>query len=152
MYKKAFMIQEMEIVYSPSRSVVNRPKITTSQSAYSLLKKLYNPNTISCQEEFMVLYLNNSNTPLGVYKASKGGITGTTADVRLIMAMALKSMATCIIISHNHPSGNLSPSTADKVLTTKIKTACNVFEITLLDHIIVTPHSGFYSFCDEGKL
>jgi DNA repair protein RadC len=55
----------------------------------------------------MVLYLNNSNTPLGVYKASKGGIKGTTVDVRLIMAMALKSIATCIIISHNHPSGNL---------------------------------------------
>jgi DNA repair protein RadC len=104
------------------------------------------------QEQFVVLLLNQANKPLGIYKASTGGITGTMADIRLIMVAALKSLATGIIISHNHPSGNTMPSEQDFALTKQIKDACKIMSITLLDHVIVTADHTFYSFANEGTL
>ena len=152
MKTNTLVIKEMEISYKPSKKVYDREEIVGSAAAHHVIKKLYNQKTLSCQEEFIVLYMNNANIPIGYYRASKGGLTSTTADVRLILSVALKCMATAIIISHNHPSGNLRPSTADKVITIKISQACKFLEISLLDHIIVTPHSGYYSFSDHGKL
>jgi DNA repair protein RadC len=152
--KKQFnTIHEMEVVYLPGGATTNEEdKINSSIRAYDILKQVYNPNTISCQEEFIVLYLNQANVPLGTYKAGKGGITGTVADVRLILGTALKALATGLIISHNHPSGTLKPSEADKQLTTKLKEACKLMDIVLLDHLILAPHEGYYSFADEGVL
>jgi DNA repair protein RadC len=101
------------------------------------------------QEEFVVLLLNKSNRVLGIYKASKGGISGVMVDIRLVMVAALKSLATGIIIAHNHPSGNLVPSIQDVELTARIDKACKLLDIELLDHIIVTSNHSFYSFADE---
>lgn len=98
------------------------------------------------------MYLNRANRVIGVYKVSVGGITGTVADPRLILSVALKSAATSIILAHNHPSGNLKPSRADLELTTKIKTAAQLMDITVLDHLIVTSDEGFLSFADEGLM
>ena len=152
--KKPFnTIHEMEVIYLPSGVTTNdEDKINSSIRAYDILKQVYNPNTISCQEEFIVLYLNQANVPLGTYKAGKGGITGTVADIRLIMGTALKALATGMIISHNHPSGTLKPSDSDRHLTTKLKEACKLMDIVLLDHLILAPHEGYYSFADEGVL
>jgi DNA repair protein RadC len=130
-------LRELEVIYTSSHEQALKDKITTSEEAYNLLVKSYNKNTICCQEQFNVLLLNNANQPLGVYKASKGGITGTIADIRLILGMALKTLATGLILSHNHPSGNLKPSEADLRLTKKFKEACFLLDISLIDHIII---------------
>ena len=93
--------------------------------------------------------LSNGEHPLML---SEGGLTSTIVDVRMIMQTALVSNATSIILTHNHPSGNPRPSIHDDNLTKKIKSACELMDIRLLDHIIVTPYDSFYSYCDEGRL
>ena len=151
MKDKVFTVHELEIVYKPKK-YKSDVKVTNSLAAVGLLKQVYNPNTIQCQEEFNVLYLDQNNQIKGIYRMSRGGITSTIADVRLILSVALKCLATGIILSHNHPSGSLIPSENDKALTRKLKDACNLLDITLLDHIIVTAHGGYYSFADEGEM
>jgi len=100
---------------------------------------------------FFVIYLNASNTTIGWYKVSQGGLQGTVADPRLIVKKALDVLATSFIMCHNHPSGNLTPSEADKVITKKIKEGAGFLDIKLFDHIILTEES-YYSFADEGQL
>lgn len=99
------------------------------------------------------MYLNRSNAILGLYRTSTGGITGTVADLRLILSVALKIAATGLILAHNHPSGNLTPSRADIDLTRKIKEAACLMDILLLDHLILdNTGQGCYSFAEEGLL
>ncbi len=145
-------VREVRLKYIPDSGILKRKKIVTAHEACMQLLEGYDKDTIGVQEQFVVLLLNQSNKGLGIYKASTGGITGTMADIRLIMVAALKSLATGIIISHNHPSGNTMPSEQDIALTKQIKDACKIMSITLLDHIIVTPHHDFYSFANEGML
>lgn len=102
-------------------------------------------------EEFWILLLNRSNRVLDKYMVSKGGITGTVIDVRTIMKCAVEKSATSMILCHNHPSGNLSPSDADLQITRKIKDAGQLMEIQVLDHLIITQKSHF-SFADNGLL
>lgn len=102
-------------------------------------------------EEFWVLYLNNSNAVLEKSQLSKGGITGTLVDVRLLFKKAIELSAVAIILCHNHPSGKLKPSNADKALTNKIIEASKTLDIKLLDHLIVTEKS-YFSFADEGLI
>ena len=96
--------------------------------------------------------LNNSNKVKGVYQLSQGGITGTLIDLRILFAVILKSLCVAIILTHNHPSGKLQPSDADKRLTSKIKNASKLFDITILDHLIFAPDGDYYSFSDNGIL
>ena len=103
------------------------------------------------QAQFVVIYLNRANRLLGSYQLSIGGITGTIADVRLILSVALKTLATGLILAHNHPSGNLKPSEADKQITNKIRQAAKLLDIELIDHIIISSE-GYYSFMDEGVI
>ncbi len=102
-------------------------------------------------EEFWVLLLNRANTIIGKEQISKGGLTGTVADPRLIFRSAIDRRAAAIVVCHNHPSGNLSPSEQDIRLTKNLVEAGKVLEIPVLDHIIITQH-GFYSFADEGRI
>lgn len=102
-------------------------------------------------EVFAVLFLNQANKVKHFEIISKGGITGTVADPRLIFKKALEKGATSLILSHNHPSGNLCPSRADETLTEKMKLAASYLDLRILDHIIVS-EEGYYSFADEGKL
>ncbi len=104
----------------------------------------------SC-EVFAVLFLNKSNKINHFEIISRGGISGTVADPRVILRKALEVYATAIVLCHNHPSGNVKPSRADEVLTAKIKDAANFLEITVMDHIIVS-EEGYYSFADSGIL
>ena len=144
-------VAEVELVYKTNVKASERPKISSVKDCYELLKELWNENTIEMQEEFKVLLLNRGNKVIGVYEASTGGITGTVADPRLILAAAIKSLSVSIILSHNHPSGNLKPSRADEELTQKIKVAASYHDIKVIDHIIITSE-GYYSFADEGVL
>jgi DNA repair protein RadC len=102
-------------------------------------------------EVFAVIYLNRANKINHFEIISKGGITGTVADPRIILKRALEEDATSIVLCHNHPSGNLKPSLADEALTKKIKDAATYFDIKIIDHIIVS-EEGYYSFADEGML
>jgi DNA repair protein RadC len=124
------------------------PKIKSSLDAYSVLKPIYSDYA---HEEFWVLYLDNSNKVINRYQVSKGGMTSTVVDSRIIFKKALLSGAVAIILSHNHPSGSLRPSEQDKALTNKIKEASAFMDIKLLDHIIVTDKS-YFSFADEMLL
>ncbi len=144
-------VTEVELVYRTKIKVSERPKINSSADIYVILKNIWNKEKIEMLEEFKVLLLNRGNSVLGVYDVSSGGITGTVADPRLILATAIKSLAVHLVLCHNHPSGNLKPSRADEMMTKKIKEAAAFHDITILDHLIITSE-GYYSFADEGLL
>lgn len=121
-------------------------KITSSKAVFEIMQPLIGD---LLHEEFWVLYLNNANKVIHKAQLSKGGITGTVVDVRLIFKLALEHNATSIILSHNHPSGKLVASEADKEITKKLKFAGEQLDIKVLDHIIIT-EKGYLSFQDEG--
>ncbi len=130
------MISEIQVSYRPTEE--KGPVVKSSAEAYEVLSALYNPDLLELREEFIVLYLNRANQVKGSNQISSGGLTGTVADLRLILAIALKTASCCIILSHNHPSGNLKPSDADISLTEKINESCRLMDIKLLDHLIIT--------------
>ena len=121
-------------------------KITSSKAVFEIMQPIIGELP---HEEFWVLYLNNSNKVLYKAQLSKGGLTGTIVDTRIIFKTALEYNATSLILTHNHPSGKLQASDADKEVTRKLKLAGQQMDILVLDHIIIT-ESGFYSFNDEG--
>ena len=149
MKKTLFNVSEIEVTYNTGNTP--KIKIKSGEDAYNVLLDSWNLNTLELQEEFKVILLNRVNEVLGIYPLSKGGITGTVVDQRLIFAVALKCNATGIILCHNHPSGNLKPSDADITLTKRIKKCADFMDITLIDHLIITKNN-FYSFSTEGKL
>lgn len=146
-----FELEEVELVYKSRVKASARPVITSSADINGILKQLWNPGKIELVEQFKVLFLNRSNRIMGVLDASSGGITGTVADPRIILCAAVKCCAVNIILAHNHPSGSLRPSRADEQLTVKIREAARWFDITVLDHIIISTE-GYFSFADEGLL
>jgi DNA repair protein RadC len=123
-------------------------KITSSKAVFELMQPIIGDLKY---EEFWVLYLNNSNKVLSKMCLSKGGLTGTLVDTRLVFKPALSHLATGIILCHNHPSGTLNPSKSDKQLTQKIKEAGHTLDIKVLDHLIIT-EKAYFSFADEGLL
>ena len=142
-------VAEIRVSYSTN----NTPKIKVNSvmKAFELLLASWDIDIIELQEEFKILLLNRANEVLGIYPLSKGGISGTVVDLRLIFAVALKCNASGLILSHNHPSGKLVPSDADVTLTRKIKKCADLLDIILVDHIILS-RTGYYSFTNEGKL
>lgn len=146
------LLNEVQLVYSSSKNLIARQKINSSNDAFRQLSRVFRKDTVACQEEFIVMLLNQGNYPIGYYRASIGGISSTVADVRLILSVALKSLASGIILCHNHPSGELRPSESDKILTKKIRLSCELLDISLLDHLIVSPFDQYYSFADDGIL
>ncbi|WP_304198211.1 DNA repair protein RadC [Flavobacterium alvei] len=131
-----------------AEEAVELKKITSSKMIFELMQPIIGELP---HEEFWVLYLNNSNKVLSKSQQGKGGITGTVVDVRLVFKMALELGSTSIILCHNHPSGNLKPSEADKILTQKLKLAGKTLDIQVLDHVIVA-ENGYFSFADEDIL
>ncbi|SFF68590.1 RadC-like JAB domain-containing protein [Salegentibacter agarivorans] len=145
-------VNEIAISYSGSLKTNLLPKITSSRCAAELAFEQWNKNNIELQETFKIILLNNANKIKGIYEVSNGGITGTLVDVRILFAVVLKSLTTAIILLHNHPSGTLRPSEADKSLTRKIKNAAAFFDVKVLDHIIISPDGNYFSFADNGIL
>ena len=131
-----------------TEEALEKKKISSSSSVFELMQPVIGDLP---HEEFWIVYLNNSNKVIDRFQLSKGGITGTLVDVRLALKKALELGATSIILVHNHPSGNLNPSSSDKQLTQKLKTAGESLDIKVLDHVIVTEKS-YFSFADEGLL
>jgi DNA repair protein RadC len=112
----------------------------------------WNQDIIDFVEEFKILLMNRSNLVLGILEISKGGISGTVTDARVIFQAAIKGNASGIICAHNHPSGNLNPSESDTRLTQKIREAGNLMDIQLLEHLIITTDDNYYSFADNGLI
>jgi DNA repair protein RadC len=141
---------EVDVIYKYQSSLADRPSIKNSSDAISVLKELYNHNRIGLQEQFIVVYVNRANKVIGCTNLFCGGSTSTVVDLKIILALGLKLMASGVLISHNHPSGNLTASEEDIKLTKKIKQALVLMDMILLDHIIVDPNYKFISFAEEG--
>ena len=146
-----FKVNEVEIVYRNKIPYQDRLQITSSSTAYEILLASWDENRLELVEQFKILLLDQKNNCLAVSSISSGGISSCTADPKIIFATALKAGASAIILAHNHPSGNLQPSEADKSLTLKLKDGGRLLDIAVLDHLIVTPRN-YRSFADDGLM
>ena len=126
-------------------------KITTSEDAYNVIRQFWHED-IEIYESFFVLLLNRANVTIGWAKISQGGITGTIADAKLIMKYVIDSLASGVILAHNHPSGNLMASEQDIAITRKIKEAVKYVDTNLLDHLILTPDNKYLSLAENGDM
>jgi len=142
-------VAEIKISYSSNN--LAKVKISNSQDAYELLLSHWDKDIIEFQEEVKVILLNRANKALGIYDLSKGGVSQSVIDIKIVLSIALKSNASSIIIGHNHPSGNLKPSISDSSITRKLKEACEILDLTLYDHLIISKES-YYSYSDEGNI
>ena len=129
-----------------AEEVVELKKVTSSKVIFEIMQPIIG---VLPHEEIWIIYLNNSNKVISKSQLSKGGITGTLVDIRIVFKTALEMGATALILCHNHPSGTLIPSDADKQITRKLKLAGDSLEIKVLDHLIVT-ETSYFSFADEG--
>lgn len=148
---KSLSVAEIKVSYKNKVRASERRMITSSKDAVSIFRDLFTLDIIEYKEYFKVLYLNRNNRVLGVLEHSLGGVAGTVADIKQIIGVACKANASGLILAHNHPSGNTKPSVLDVKLTKQIKEACEIMDLKLLDHVILTAYE-FYSFADEGAL
>ena len=144
-------VSEIQVTYHPKIKKEERYVITGSKIAYQLFLEIWDSGTIEYIETFYMLLLNRGNQVLGYVKVSTGGRAGTVVDSRTVFAPALKGCATAIILAHNHPSGNTRPSNEDIELTKNLKKCGQLLNISVLDHLIITPHE-YLSFADEGMM
>lgn len=144
-------MQLAEIKVSYTNQNTQKKKVLHSKDIYEAIIPNWNSETIEYIEESKIVLLNRANVILGVYELSKGGISGTVVDLRIILAVALKCNASNIVLIHNHPSGNLQPSEQDKTITKKLREASKLLDLLLLDHLIISKE-GYYSFADNGIL
>ncbi|AZI26666.1 DNA repair protein [Pedobacter sp. G11] len=151
MEKQVFKVSEIEISYRPAFKLSERPKVTSSNIAYGILDQSWDHNKMELLEEFKVLLLNRQNRVLGLLNVAQGGFSEVMIDPKVVFSAALKACASGIILSHNHPSSELSPSEADIRLTRKMLEGGKLLGIEVLDHIIVSAY-GYYSFGDEGMM
>lgn len=140
-----------EIKLSYSRKGNCERSISSSADVVDVFREHFDADEMDYRESFFALYLNQANKVLGIKKISECGISSTLVDVRIIMQAALLCNASGIIVCHNHPSGNLKPSSCDIKITEKIKEAAKFLDFSVLDHIILTSEH-YYSFLDEGHL
>ncbi|MDB9932804.1 DNA repair protein RadC [Flavobacteriales bacterium] len=131
-----------------SEAVLDKVQVTSSQHLYEYIKPVLEDLP---HEEFWIVLLSRANKIIGKQLIGRGGISETTADIKLIFKKSIESLASAIILAHNHPSGNLKPSQSDLNLTKKIKDAAKLFDISILDHLIIGD-GNYYSFNDEGVL
>lgn len=144
-------LAEVFIGYKTKVKSSEMPKITSSKDAETYLRQVWSPNSMEHIEESVILLLNRANKVLGWAKISTGGIAGTVVDPKIVFQYAIKTNASGIILSHNHPSGNPQPSETDKQLTQKIKAGAKLLDMSLIDHVIMT-EENYFSFADDGIL
>jgi DNA repair protein RadC len=142
-------LAEVKIFYSSHVPACDRIKVRCSQDADRALRLIW--PSFEHREYFFIVLLNRANQILGYSQISMGGLSGTVTDVRIIYQIAIKTNACGIILAHNHPSGNLSPSEADLAITKKIKEAGKILDISVLDHLILTDAS-YMSMADDNLI
>ena len=149
MYEEQSISQNMRnISLKLENSDFASTKITRSQDAEAAIRKFYGDD-LELFESFFLLLLNNANMTTGYVKISQGGCAGTVVDPKIIAKYAIDTLSAGVILAHNHPSGDTRPSEADKIITAKIKAGLQLFDIKVLDHIILTA-TGYLSFMDDG--
>jgi DNA repair protein RadC len=147
------IVSEVELIYRTNIKPSERIKIEDSKKVYSVLKTVYDYNTIEHKESFYAMYLNRANKLLAVILISEGGTSACLVDVKIILQAALRVNASAIILSHNHPSGQLIASSADIQITNRVKEAAKLLDMQVIEHIIVTPEEDkYYSFADNGQI
>lgn len=149
--EKSPSLAEVKLSYKSKKPIGSFPQITSPDEAEKVLRQVWDSDQIQLKEEFIVLLLNNSKRCIGWSKISSGGGTSTIVDPSAIFQVALLANATSIIVAHNHPSGNLEASKADKGLTQRIKKSGKMLSITLEDHIILTA-DDYVSLRAKGML
>lgn len=145
-------VNEIKISYCEKLTTLDSEPVNSSDRVAKLLFETWDKDTIGLHETFKVLLLNNANKVKGSFQASTGGLTGTLVDLRILFAVVLKTLSVGIILAHNHPSGIKKASGADIALTKKIKKAADLFDIRVLDHLIILPNGAYFSFSDNGML
>lgn len=146
-----FKLAEVELVYRSKVKPSERPKVDSSNDAYHLFRNNWDEGSLEFREEAKLLLLSRNTRALGIYNISTGGTAGTYVDTKQVYMAALKMNASSIILAHNHPSGNLTPSYADIQMTHNLAAAGKILDISLLDHLIITS-KGYYSFADDCNL
>ena len=146
-----FEVAEITVSYQPKFKASERPTVSSSKDVYNFFFQNWDNTRIEMIEQFKIMLLNRANKILGIFTVSTGGVAGTVADPKVIFATALKGNASSIILAHNHPSGNLKPSEADRQLTNKLTQAGKLLDISVLDHLIITAEE-YFSFADEGLI
>ena len=143
-------IHEIQVSYERH---YGKQLIRDSETAFEICKQAYSlvDANICLKEYFIIILLNRANQVIGFHKLSEGGIAGTVVDIRLTFSIAMKCLASGIILSHCHPSGNLKPSNQDQALTKKFVEAGKILDITVIDHLILS-NEGYYSFTDEDLI
>ncbi|MGR3809595.1 JAB domain-containing protein [Jiulongibacter sp. NS-SX5] len=142
---------EFSVRYSEKVKKSELFQISNSKDAYQAFQKIFDSDVIDWIEEAFLLCLSRSNKVVGYFKISQGGTCGTVLDPKVIFSLALKLPTSAIVIAHNHPSGNLKPSMADRAITKKMVNAGALLDISVLDSMIITSE-GYYSFADNSEL
>lgn len=142
-------VAEIELSFSPNVRISLQPIIGNSFDAYAIFKENWADSKIEFVEEFKALFLNKANRVIGISSITLGGINHTIMDFRILFGVALKVVASGVIVAHNHPSGTLRPSESDIKVTQNIRDAGKLLGIDLIDHLIITKEN-YYSFKDNG--
>ena len=148
-YLKQAGVAEITLSYKPALNLIRQPRISTSADAFTVFRDKWDADQIDFVEQFKIMLLTRANNVIGIVEISKGSVTGTVADPKIILAAAIKSNACSIILCHNHPSGNLQPSKADEEITRKIKEAAKFFDLSVVDHLIIST-TAYFSFAEAG--
>lgn len=150
--KDNFMkVTEVKLSYKNTVRLEDRPVITNSLDAYELFSASWDEGKIELQEQFKVLLLDNAHSCIGIAEIASGGINQCLVDSKLVFATALKARATAMIVAHNHPTGTLRFSEADRVLTRKLVEIGNLLDLPVLDHLIITP-DRYFSYSDVDTM
>ena len=144
-------LHEVQVSYRHPATENDKLKITNSQEAYEAFKSIWNQDTISMYEEFYVIFLDHAHHILGYRLIGRGTTSFCMVDTKIILTIGLLCHSSVLLLAHNHPSGQGYPSNADKKLTAKIQQGAKLFDIKVLDHLILTCE-GYFSFQDEGLL
>ena len=145
------IVSEVKLTYQPKVRASERPLVLDSGDTAQILRQYWSQD-LYLLEEFNILLLDRAGRVIGFCNASKGGVTGCIVDAKIIFATALKARAVSIVLAHNHPSGQLRPSQADKAITKKLVKGARYLDMEVLDHIILAPEGGYYSFADDGLI
>ena len=143
-------LSEIKVSYKSKIGFSEMKLISNSKDAEEIFRSIWSDG-IEFREEFYMLLLNRANRVIGWYRVSEGGFTGTVVDVKIIFSIALKCHACGIMLAHNHPSGNITPSSQDISLTKKVVSGGKLLDVSVLDHLILTSEK-YFSFADEGMI
>jgi DNA repair protein RadC len=149
--KSLLTVSDVKVSYHPKVKMSEMPIVKSARESARLFLDSWDTGSIGLIEEFKIMLLNRAGRVKGIHLLARGGMNTVLVDPKIVMVTAIVGLASSIILAHNHPSGGLVPSDADHELTKKIKKGCNLLDICLLDHVIVSSE-GYFSFADEGVL